>query len=212
MISPLYAILDVDAVTARGWVPADVCQAWLSAGVRLIQLRAKRLASGAFLDLADEVVALCRRAGAVLIVNDRADVAAMARANGVHVGQEDLAPSDVRLALGAAAIVGLSTHNQAQVVAGSREPISYLAIGPVFATSSKHTGFDALGLERVSEAAAAARVAALPLVAIGGLTLDRARDVREAGADALAVITDLLATPDLAGVESRARDWLDRVT
>jgi thiamine-phosphate pyrophosphorylase len=212
LIPPLYAILDLDSVTERGWDPADVCLAWLSAGVRLIQLRAKRLASGPFLELADEVVDLCRDSGAQLIINDRADIAAMAGASGVHLGQDDLAPTDARLALGGAGIIGLSTHDQSQVVSASREPVQYLALGPIYTTATKDTGYNALGLDALRDATVVTAAAGLPLVAIGGLTLDRAGEVREAGADSLAVITDLLQAPDLAGVETRARAWLSRLT
>ena len=208
MIPPLYAILDIDTVAARQWMPADVCRAWLAAGVGLIQLRAKHLASGPLLELADELVSLCRESDAVLIVNDRADIAAMARAGGLHLGQEDVPPRDARLVVGESALIGLSTHDIDQVMAGISEPVQYLAFGPVYCTSTKDTGYHALGLDRLREAAPIAGQAGLPLVAIGGLTLDRACAVREAGADSLAVITDLLTAPDLAGVESRARAWL----
>ena len=212
LIPPLYAILDIETVTGRGWAPADVCAAWLSAGVRFIQLRAKRLASGPFLELADDVAALCREAGAMLVINDRADIAALAGAGGVHLGQDDLSPADARRALGDAGIIGLSTHDQGQVVSGARERIEYLALGPIYPTTTKETGYDALGLDSLREAAAVTRGAGIGLVAIGGLTLDRASEVRAAGADSLAVITDLLAAPDLTGVETRARAWLGRVT
>ncbi len=208
---PLYAILDNDAVIARGWAPADVCRAWLSAGVRLIQLRAKRLPSGPFLELADEIVQLGRASGALVVINDRADVAAMAGADGVHVGQDDLAPSDARRVLSPTAIVGLSTHEPTQVVSGALEPVSYLAIGPIYATATKDTGYEALGLGAVREAATVTSGAGMPLVAIGGLTLESAPAVREAGADSLALITDLLMAADLAGVEARARAWLHRL-
>ena len=210
-IPPLYAILDFDAVTGRGWDPADVCVAWLSGGVRLIQLRAKHLASGQFLELADEVSALCRQSGAQLIINDRADIAAMAGAAGVHLGQDDLSPTDARLALGEAGVIGLSTHAQGQVESGAREPVQYLALGPIFATATKETGYDAIGLDPLRAAAEVTASSGIRLVAIGGLTLDRACDVRAAGADSVAVISDLLAASDLTGVESRARAWLGRL-
>jgi len=221
----LYAILDCDAVAARGWAPADVCRAWLTAGVRLIQLRAKSARFGAFLDVADDIAPLCREAGATLFINDRADVAVLCGADGVHVGQDDLAPADAHRvfengALGlpfsgnvarpvpqGRGLVGLSTHTDAQIAAAVSQPISYLAIGPVFGTGSKDTGYGAVGLAQVERAAVAARAAGLPLVAIGGITLDRAPAVWAAGADAVAVIADLLPA-ERAGLEARARDWL----
>jgi thiamine-phosphate pyrophosphorylase len=180
----------------------------LTAGVRLIQLRAKHLASGPLLELADEMVSLCRQSDALLIVNDRADIAALARANGLHLGQDDVAPADARLVVGESAMIGLSTHDRAEVEAGLSEPVQYLAFGPVFSTSTKETGYEARGLDRLREAASITARAGVPIVAIGGLTRDRAAGVREAGADSLAVITDLLDAPDLAGLESRARAWL----
>lgn len=161
------------------------------------------------LELADELVSLCRESGAVLIVNDRADIAAMARAGGLHLGQDDVPPADARLVVGESALIGLSTHDRGQVEAGISEPVQYLAFGPVYSTNTKDTGYDGLGLDRLREAALIVSEAGFPLVAIGGLTLDRAAAVREAGASSLAVITDLLVATDLAGVESRARAWLD---
>ena len=160
------------------------------------------------LELADELVSLCRESGAVLIVNERADIAAMARAGGLHLGQDDVPPVDARLVVGESALIGLSTHDRGQVEAGISEPVQYLAFGPVYSTTTKDTGYHALGLDRLREAALIVSQAGLPLVAIGGLTLDRASAVREAGAHSLAVITDLLVATDLGGVESRARDWL----
>jgi thiamine-phosphate pyrophosphorylase len=189
----LYAILDVDVTRARGIEPLDLLDAWLGSGVRLVQLRAKTLASGPLLALADAMVARTRRAGATCIVNDRADIARMAGADGVHVGQDDLTPRDVRRIVGAGGIVGLSTHASAQVEAALLEPISYVAIGPVFATRTKPDGADPVGLAGVRQAADRARTAGLPVVAIGGITLGRVQEVLAAGASAVAVISDLLA-------------------
>lgn len=207
----LYAILDVDAVTARAWAPVDVCAAWLDGGVRLIQLRAKSLPAGAFLKLADACAALCRGAGAQLIINDRADIAVMCGAGGVHVGQDDLCVADVRRVVGPLAIVGISTHTDAQLVEAVREPISYVAIGPVFGTRTKDTGYEAVGLDAVRRAAEAAHAAAVPLVAIGGITHDRAAEVLAAGADSLAVISDLLGGKKWRGLEGRARAWVNAI-
>jgi thiamine-phosphate pyrophosphorylase len=138
-------------------------------------------------------------------VNDRADIARLASATGVHVGQDDLAARDVRRIVGDAAIVGLSTHTPEQMDAAVREPVSYVAVGPVFGTSSKHTGYDAIGLEAVRDAARRAAAANLPLVAIGGVTVERAPEVITAGAASVAVISDLLATGD---PEARVRAYV----
>jgi thiamine-phosphate pyrophosphorylase len=131
---------------------------------------------------------------ATVIVNDRADLALLSGADGVHVGQDDLTPSAVRRLLGPDAIVGCSTHTVDQFEAAMLEPASYLAVGPVFGTSTKETGYDAAGLELV--AAAAARAHGRPVVAIGGITLENASSVIAAGAASVAVISDLLVGDD----------------
>jgi thiamine-phosphate pyrophosphorylase len=142
------------------------------------------------LELGDAAVAMGQPHGARIIVNDRVDVGLMAGAAGVHLGQDDLPPADSRRLLGPDGIIGFSTHSVAQVEIAMREPISYIAVGPVFGTPTKHTGYDAVGLELVS---AAARLAGgVPVVAIGGITLETAESVLAAGATAVAVIGDLL--------------------
>ena len=127
----------------------------------------------------------------------------MSGAHGVHVGQDDLPPAAVRLQLGPDAIVGFSTHSVAQVEAALHEPVSYLAVGPVFGTSTKDTGYSAVGLDLVSIASGLA--GALPIVAIGGITLDNARSVIDAGASAVAVISDLLVDDPTARVTAFLR-------
>ena len=139
-----------------------------------------------------------------MIVNDRADIARLSGAAGVHVGQDDLTPAQVRAVVGPGAIVGLSTHTADQLDRAVREPIDYLAIGPVFGTDTKATGYDPIGIEAVRRASAAAR--GVPLVAIGGITRERARSVLDAGANSVAVITDLLKGRDPA---ARVREFLD---
>jgi thiamine-phosphate pyrophosphorylase len=141
-----------------------------------------------------------------VIVNDRADLALLSGADGVHVGQDDLTPSAVRRLLGPNAIIGYSTHTIDQVEAAVLEAASYLAVGPVFGTTTKQTGYDAVGLELVS--AAAARTNGRPVVAIGGITLENAMSAIAAGASALAVIGDLLATND---PEGRTRAYLQKL-
>jgi thiamine-phosphate pyrophosphorylase len=200
----LYAIVDAEACAGAGRAPLDVARAFLSAGVRCIQLRIKGWDSGPFLDLARTVVEEATRAGCTVIVNDRADIAAIAGAHGLHVGQEDLSPADARHILGAAAIIGLSTHTRAQWQSAVAEPVSYLAIGPVYGTVSKATGYEAVGLEVVREASADASAAGLPVVAIGGITLERAPEVIASGAASVAVIGDLLT----GSPEARARDFI----
>jgi thiamine-phosphate pyrophosphorylase len=134
------------------------------------------------------------------------DVAAICGAGGVHVGQEDLPPADARALLGPGAIVGFSTHSPAQVAAALGQPISYVAVGPVFGTQTKATGYDAVGLDLVAHAARQA--GRRPVVAIGGITIDNAADVLAAGATQVAVISDLLKTGDPA---ARVREYLRRL-
>jgi len=201
----LNAIVDVDVSARHGWTPLDVAKAFLAGGATFLQLRAKVLGGSAFLDLASAMTALARGAGAMVVVNDRADIARLADADGVHVGQDDLAQNDVRTIVGERAIVGLSTHTVQQIERAVGEPVGYLAIGPVFGSVTKSTGYDRVGLPMVAAAAARAHVRGLPLVAIGGITLDAAPPVIEAGADAVAVIGDLLSTGD---PERRVRDYL----
>jgi thiamine-phosphate pyrophosphorylase len=204
----LNAIVDADAAAQAGWTALELARACLEGGATFLQLRAKQTTSGSFLDTAAAIVAICAPFGARLIVNDRADIARLAGAAGVHVGQEDLAPEAVRRILGPQSIVGVSTHTTAQLDAAVREPVNYVAIGPVFGTASKSTGYDAIGLAMVEQAAARAHARGLPVVAIGGITLDRAADVVAAGADSVAVISDLLTRGD---PQARVRAYLERL-
>jgi thiamine-phosphate pyrophosphorylase len=162
-----------------------------------------------FLATASAVVLLAHRQQASVVINDRADLARLSAADGVHVGQDDLSPSAVRALVGAAAIVGLSTHTPDQIDQAVLEPVSYVAVGPVFGTSTKATGFDPIGLEMVKASALVARSRGLPLVAIGGVTLENAQSVLDAGAASVAVISDLVATGD---PEARVRAYVERLT
>jgi thiamine-phosphate pyrophosphorylase len=150
-------------------------------------------------------VARAAPSGATVIVNDRADIARLSGAAGVHVGQDDLSPAQVRGLVGADAIVGLSTHTTEQLDRALREPIDYVAIGPVFGTGTKATGYEPIGIESVRSAAARCAARSVPLVAIGGITRDRAGQVLAAGAQSVAVISDLLAGGDPA---ARVREFL----
>ncbi|HKB12615.1 MAG TPA: thiamine phosphate synthase [Vicinamibacterales bacterium] len=193
---PLCAMVDVDAAARAGWRPVALAQTFLDGGARFLQLRAKSMAGGPLLETAAAIVERARPCGATVIVNDRADIARLAAADGVHVGQDDLTPAAIRMLVGASAIVGLSTHTVDQIERAVREPVSYVAIGPVFATATKATGYDRVGLDMVRQAAARATAAGLPLVAIGGITIETARSVIDAGAASVAVIADLLAGGD----------------
>ena len=196
-----YPIIDAAICEARGLAARDVAAACLRGGARLLQLRVKSGPSASFLELADAVVSQARSVGATVIVNDRADIARAAGAGGVHVGQDDLPPAAVRGVLGAG-LIGLSTHDARQVDAALASEADYIAVGPIFETGTKETGYTARGLDLVRHAAGRGK----PVVAIGGITLERAPAVIAAGASMVAVITDLLATGD---VEARVRASID---
>lgn len=175
-------------------------------GASLIQLREKHLSGREFFREAEAALRQAREAGVRLIINDRVDLALALGADGVHLGQDDLPPESARRLLGEQAVIGFSTHNLEQAMAAARLPIDYLALGPIFATSSKDSpdpvvGLD--GLRRVREA-----VPALPLVAIGGITQENALQTLAAGADSLAVISALLIDPPQ--IEARTSDWIAR--
>ncbi|MBI1875404.1 MAG: thiamine phosphate synthase [Acidobacteria bacterium] len=190
-VSPLYAIADDDAARAAGWTLEALATEYLSAGARLLQIRSKRAGGGELLRIVEAVVTRARAAGADLVVNDRVDVMMIAGARGVHVGQTDLPPAAARALIGADPILGFSTHTRAQIDQAAHLPITYLAVGPIFETDTKDTGHPPVGLDLVRYAR---QVVAVPVVAIGGISLERAQAVLDAGADSVAVISDLLAT------------------
>ena len=189
----VYPILDAGALAGRS--AADVARALVGAGARLLQVRGKDLGSRALCDVVAEVVAAAHAGGALVLVNDRPDVALVAGADGVHVGQGDLGAADVRRLLPPPFLVGLSTHDVAQLRSAPAGVLDYVAIGPVYATRSKDAPDPVVGLAGVAAARAST---ALPLVAIGGITRRNAAAVIAAGADAVAVISDLLGAPDPA--------------
>lgn len=184
----LYPILDVTLCRARALDPLDVLDAFLAGGARFIQLRDKSPSSRDRLSLADAAVARVHAAGGRLVVNDRVDIARLSGADGVHVGQDDLTVAEARAIVGPDAIVGISTHDTAQIAAATATTATYLAVGPIYGTATKETGYSARGLALLQQAAAGRK----PVVAIGGITLERAPEVMAAGATSVAVISDLL--------------------
>jgi len=178
-------------------------------GARLVQLREKHLSPREFYAEAVEALRVARLFGARLIINDRADVALAVGADGVHVGQDDVPAEAVRALLGEGAVVGFSTHGVGQAVEAAAMPVSYVAIGPVFATSSKENPDPVVGLEGVRRVREA--VGGFPVVAIGGVTAESAPSVIAAGADSVAVIGALLSTRDPAEITRRTRDLLARL-
>jgi thiamine-phosphate pyrophosphorylase len=219
IFSRLYAIVDAEFLRARGVGLREFCLELRAAGVGLVQWRDKVgspqevLAGAAVLrevcwwrdtphDSDDGAVAIMGHSRPLLIMNDRADLAVLAGFGGVHVGQGDLLPEDVK-AEGEVMLVGISTHTEEQVRAAETSCADYVAIGPVFATGTKVDAEAVVGLEGVRRARA---LTGKPLVAIGGITRENARSVIEAGADSVAVISGLFGVGET--VEKVAGDFL----
>lgn len=199
----LYAVVDAAVCRQRGLDVVAVGRAFLEGGARLLQLRAKDVEGATALAWCDALVEAGRARMASILINDRSDWCAMSGAAGVHVGQEDVPVEACRRVLGPSAIIGLSTHTRDEIAAALDQPISYLAVGPVFGTTTKSTGYDAVGLDLVAHAAA--RAGSVPVVAIGGITLATARAVIDSGASSVVVITDLLTGGD---PKRRAEEYL----
>ena len=199
MFPALYAILDLSLVTE----PIKFADALGNAGVQLIQLRDKCGTARRIHQDAKELRALSSLQSARLIVNDRPDIAILAGAAGVHVGQEDLPVEEVRKIVGAECWVGVSTHNMEQLREANSTSADYIAVGPIFATASKSNPDPVLGIKFLS---AARELTRKPLVAIGGITIESAADAFRAGADSVAVIRDLVRAADPA---VRAREYLN---
>lgn len=198
----LYAIVDP---LDTGRSPVDLAAAYLAGGARLLQLRLKRATSRELLAVAAAILPLARAAGACVLVNDRADVARAAGADGVHLGQDDVPPAAARAVLGPEAVVGVSTHDLDQARAAEAAGADYVGVGPVYTTTSKEHPLAARGLELVRAVRAAVRC---PIVGIGGITPATAPAVRAAGADAVAMIGALARAVDPAAT---VRDVLARL-
>ena len=160
-------------------------------GASLIQLREKRMPALEFYEQAKAA----QQSGVQLIINDRVDIALAIGASGVHLGQDDLAPEAARKLLGPQPIIGYSTHNVDQAISAVKLPIDYIAIGPIFSTNTKSDTAPVLGLDGLR--AVRQVIGEFPLVAIGGITLANAREVIDAGADSVAVISALLSAADI---------------
>jgi len=200
----LYPILDVTTLRRRGLTLREAAAAMIDGGARILQLRLKGNPSQRHLEDADSVSELCRRHGVIWIVNDRADLALLTAA-GLHLGQDDMPAATARGLLGETAILGLSTHNPAQLRAATLEPVDYLAIGPLFPTASKDNPDPVVGLEGLAHVR---QLTNLPLIAIGGITRDNAESVLDSGADSVAIIADLYPDPcDPSLLRQRIREW-----
>ncbi|HWQ53494.1 MAG TPA: thiamine phosphate synthase [Bryobacteraceae bacterium] len=204
-LPPIYPILDSGAGPWPALGLTAAAAALVEGGARILQVRHKGHWSRDIFAQARETAALCRQAGAVLIIDDRADIAALLGA-GLHVGQDDLAPADARRIVGSSAVVGFSTHNPEQLRAAAGEPVDYLALGPIFPTASKRDPDPVVGLEQLRSCRS---TIAGPLVAIGGITRANAHQVWAAGADSVAVIGDFITEPcTAASLRRRMEEWL----
>ena len=170
-------------------------------GARIIQLREKTLSAREFFIEADATMRVARKRGIQIIINDRVDIALALGADGVHLGQDDLSPETARRILGPQAIIGLSTHSLEQAKRAAQMPVDYIAIGPIFSTHTKESDNPAVGAEGLR--ALRAQIANIPLVAIGGITEQSAPELLQAGANALAVISDLWVTKSDASLKMR---------
>ena len=202
LLPRLYVILDAGLSSEP---PTEMARKLIGAGVEVLQYRAKNVPAREMLASARELAGVARGAGARFFVNDRPDVAYLAEAHGVHVGQDDLGVEEARAVVGPHAWVGLSTHSVEQFEKALRSSADYIALGPIFATTSKANADPIVGLHLIRRAR---RLTKRPIVAIGGITLERAAQVIEAGADSVAVINDILRVEDPV---ARVRDYLRRL-
>lgn len=198
----LYAIMDAVLLKTTELACAEMLA---EAGVELIQYRNTSAPSRLLFEISQSLASFFVPRGIRFIVNDRADIAALVDAGGVHVGQEDLSVEDARAVCGADRWVGVSTHSLEQFRRAADTSADYIAVGPVFATSTKANLDPVVGVEMVRQARKLTRK---PIVAIGGITLDRTTEVLDAGADSVAVAGDIL---HFAHAGNRAREFLDRI-
>jgi thiamine-phosphate pyrophosphorylase len=200
-IPAFYPIIDTQVLAQAGLAPMEMARALARAQVSLVQFRHKGVYTREILAQAEEVGRIVRQSGSRYIINDRADIALMLAADGVHVGQDDLPPAKVRKLIGEGMILGFSTHNEQQLRDGDREPVDYLALGPIFGTPSKQNPDPVVG---TAELASLRAFTEKPLVAIGGITRANAREVLAAGASSLAVISDAVG----ADLDARLAEWI----
>src|SRR5580658_5049464 len=172
----VYPILDSDALSRRGISMETAAAAFLQGGAGILQVRHKGHWSREIFEAAKRIATLCREAGAQFVVNDRADIALLLDA-GLHIGQDDLSPRDARKLMGSELMIGFSSHNVDQFCAAGGEPVDYVALGPIFGTASKMNPDPVVGIAELRRCRA---LIDKPLVAIGGITIDNAREVWQA--------------------------------
>jgi thiamine-phosphate pyrophosphorylase len=223
-LPPVYPILDTAALERAGMSVVRAAEALLEGGARILQLRHKSFWSSDTVETARAIARICGTAGAAFVVNDRADYAALIARElgsscriGLHVGQDDLAPTDARKVTGGDVFIGLSTHNAGQVRAAESEPVDYIAFGPVFGTRSKERPDPQVGIAGLRAARA---LTSRPLVAIGGITRDNAWDCLNTGdvqaghaaADSVAVIADMIPVEcSRQSLRDRMIEWRQRI-
>jgi thiamine-phosphate pyrophosphorylase len=187
--SHFYAMID----PAGGHEPVMLAETMLDAGARIMQLRLKDSPGRDFLAAARAIAEMCRKRGATLIVNDRADIAILAAAHGVHLGQTDLPLDAARRIIGNDRMIGISTHNVEQARAAEDGGADYVGFGPMYPGGLRNNAAGK-GLDELRAIRAAVKI---PIVAIGGITEARVAETLAAGADAVAIITDVVQAPDL---------------
>jgi len=203
MVLPrFYPILDTEVALRRSFDPVKAAGQVLDGGAKILQFRHKGFLSREAFAWLEQIAKLARATGATLVVNDRADLAKLFGA-GLHLGQDDLLPSVARRVIGPDAIVGYSTHNEAQLRAACDEPADYLALGPIFGTTTKDNPDPTVGLDELRRLRP---LSDRPLVAIGGITRANARQALEAGVDSVAVIGDLF--PEDGQIHARVEEWI----
>ncbi|HLW59393.1 MAG TPA: thiamine phosphate synthase [bacterium] len=195
-----------DALRSRGRSPREIAEAAIRGGATTVQLRMKDAPARQIVEAGREILPLCRAAGVAFVVNDRADVAMIVGADGVHVGQDDLPTREVRAMLGPEAVIGVSAATAEEAVAAERAGADYLGVGAIYATATKADAGEPIGLDRLRELRGVVR---LPLIGIGGITADNAAAVIRAGARGVAVITAVTMAEDVAAAVRRIRREVD---
>jgi thiamine-phosphate pyrophosphorylase len=202
MLPSFYPILDPEIAARHRINPIAAAEQILEGGATILQFRHKGFFSREVFAQLQRVAELCHSAGALFVVNDRADLAAITGA-ALHLGQEDLTPSTARKVVGPKTLIGFSTHNEPQLRDAAAEPADYLALGPIFVTPSKENPSPVVGLNELRRLRP---LTSRPLVAIGGITRATAQSVLAAGADSVAIIGDLFAED--GNVRTRTEDWI----
>ncbi|HEY1216008.1 MAG TPA: thiamine phosphate synthase [Bryobacteraceae bacterium] len=199
-----YPILDTTVLNDREYPVLLAAEALIEAGARILQYRHKATWTQAQFDEAQQVNEMCNEAGVLFVLNDRADFARLLNA-ALHVGQEDLPPVAARKII-SDEVMGLSAHNRQQLMRGNEEPVEYVSLGPIFATTSKLRPDPVLGIEGLARLRP---LTSTPLCAIGGITLSNAQDVLQAGADSIAVISAILPEQfNRNELKKRAEEWI----